>query len=126
MLKNRKLENYILSRIEFTLPMILSLFVFFLLINQTIGLLSYFKFFEISLVSFFSYSSLQGKLADPNWLSGSYIALYIFLAAYFYYLLQKSKKFFIPYCLYQPVAYCSFFVNNFFLAFPKTSIFFCF
>ena len=51
MLKNRKLENYILSRIEFTLPMILSLFVFFLLINQTIGLLSYFKFFEISLVS---------------------------------------------------------------------------
>ena len=50
-------------------------------------------------ILFFSYSSLQGKLADPNWLSGSYIALYIFLAAYFYYLLQKSKKFFPIVCI---------------------------
>ena len=50
-------------------------------------------------IIFFSYSSLQGKLADPNWLSGSYIALYIFLAAYFYYLLQKSKKFFPIVCI---------------------------
>ncbi len=51
MIRTSKLESYILSRIEFTLPLILSLFVFFLLINQTIGFLSYFKFFEISLGS---------------------------------------------------------------------------
>ena len=42
-------------------------------------------------ILFFSYSSLQGKLADPNWLSGSYIALYIFLAAYFYHWKQRNS-----------------------------------
>ena len=50
-------------------------------------------------ILFFSYSSIKGRLADPNWLNGSYIALYVFLAGYFYFLLQKSKKTFSIVCI---------------------------
>lgn len=43
-------------------------------------------------IVFFSYSSFKGKLADPNWLNGAYISLYLLLA----YCWQNSKfKYFI-------------------------------
>ncbi len=69
-------------------------------------------------IFFFSYSSLQGKLADPNWLNGAYISLYIFLASYFYYLLQKSK-FFLPIACISLSHLVLFLMMVFFLLFQK-------
>ena len=52
-----------------------------------------FFFFQIIIpLLLFSYSSMRGRIADPNWINGVYIALYIFLARYFYICIAKKKK----------------------------------
>ena len=46
-------------------------------------------------VVFFSYSSLTGKIADPNWMAASYISVFLLLAKYCYHLIQQGKKYFV-------------------------------
>ena len=43
---------------------------------------------------------MKGKIADPNWLAGSYISIFLFLAKYFSFLWEKRKKFFVSCCFF--------------------------
>ena len=49
-------------------------------------------------ILFFSYSSMTGRTADPNWMAGGYITVFIVLAKYFSYLFKEKKKFAVFFC----------------------------